>query len=151
MIRPRPYDHPDAQVLIALVQQLYQRLYGGHDRDRTDPAQFAPPDGLFLVGYLDDAPVACGGWRMRPDRSAEIKRMYVAESARATGLGRHLLAELETTAASAGAERMVLNTGYRQLDAIALYESSGYARTDDRFGHYAAIEGAHFYAKSLDS
>ena len=150
-IEPRPYDQPDTQQLVDRINSYYQDIYGGPDRDPTGPGQFVPPAGLFLVGYLDDVPVACGGWRRRPDGTAEIKRMYVADEARGRGLARELLAELERTAAGAGAQRIVLNTGYRQGEAMALYESSGYARTDERFGVYAPIDGAHFYTKDLQT
>ena len=149
VIHARGFDHPDAVGLVHRIQQYYLELYGGHDRDATDPAQFSPPQGLFLVGYLDGEPVACGGWRRRDESTAEIKRMYVADSARGRGLARRLLDELEATARAAGVGRIVLNTGFRQTDAMAFYERAGYRRTDDRFGHYGAIEGAFFFAKDL--
>ena len=46
------YDHPDAARLIEEVQQEYVVRYGGRDDSPADPAEFAPPGGLFLVGYL---------------------------------------------------------------------------------------------------
>lgn len=95
VIAARTLDHPDAAGLIHQIQRYYVRIYGGRDRDPTDPAEFAPPRGLFLVGYLDGIAVACGGWRRRPPDGVEIKRMYVTESARGRGLARRLLAELE--------------------------------------------------------
>jgi hypothetical protein len=73
-----PYDHPDAVLLIAEVQQEYVVRYGEQDKTPVDPAQFAPPNGLFLIGYLDDGTaVACGGWRVHGEDAAELKRMYV--------------------------------------------------------------------------
>lgn len=132
-LRPVAFDHPDSQRLVAEVQREYVARYGGPDATRIDPAEFAPPRGLFLVGYLDDRPVACGGWRTRDgdepglaDGDAEIKRMYVVPDARGRGIGRALLAELERTAAAAGRCRSVLETGLRQPEAIGLYTSCGY-------------------------
>jgi GNAT superfamily N-acetyltransferase len=148
-IHARPFDHPDSAVLLELVQRYYERIYGGRDEDVTELEQFTPPNGLFLVGYLDGAPVACGGWRRREPRSVEIKRMFVADQARRSGLARAMLDELERTALSAGATRVVLNTGFRQPEAMRFYESNGYRHTDDRFGHYEAIDGAYFYSKDL--
>jgi ribosomal protein S18 acetylase RimI-like enzyme len=148
-IEVRAFDHPDVTGLIDAVQALYAELYGNHDNDYTDPAEFAPPSGLFLVGYLDGVPVASGGWRRRGDDTAEIKRMFVADAARGQGLARKMLAELEASAAAAGIREIVLNTGYAQTAAIALYESSGYARTERRYGHYAQQKGAFFYAKPI--
>jgi ribosomal protein S18 acetylase RimI-like enzyme len=62
------------------------------------------------------------------DESAEIKRMYVAPSARRRGLARAMLTHLEETALAAGAEVMVLETGLEQPEALALYASSGYTQ-----------------------
>jgi GNAT superfamily N-acetyltransferase len=148
-IEPRPFDHPDAASLIGQVQDYYQQIYGGHDGDLMAADEFDPPDGLFLVGYLNGEPVACGGWRRRDARSVEIKRMYVAESVRRAGLARVMLAELERTAAAAGVDQVVLNTGYRQRDAMRFYEANGYRPSEDRYGHYEHIHGAFFFAKNL--
>ncbi|GLY66993.1 N-acetyltransferase [Amycolatopsis taiwanensis] len=142
-----PFDAPDAVKLIAEVQQEYVERYGGPDTTPVDPAEFAPPQGIFLVGYLDGAPVACGGWRVHGDE-AEIKRMYVAASARGNGFARALLAELERTAAEAGLARVRLETGQKQPEAIALYESSGYHRIPG-FGIYRDEPDCVCFAKHL--
>lgn len=149
------YQHPDAGLLIDQVQSEYVRRYGGKDSTPVDPAEFEPPRGLFLVGYVDDVPVACGGWRAHDgdepqfrDGDAEIKRMYVAPLARGLGLARALLAELERTAAQAGRRRAVLETGLAQPEAIALYSSSGYTRIAP-FGHYRNSPNCRCFAKVI--
>jgi hypothetical protein len=115
------YGDPDASKLISEVQQEYVVRYGGPDSTPVDPAEFTPPSGLFLVGYLDGLPVASGGWRSRGDE-AEIKRMYVTPTARHRGLA--------------------------QPEAIALYRSSGYTSIAP-FGHYAGAPGAIHLGKPL--
>jgi GNAT superfamily N-acetyltransferase len=67
--------------------------------------------------------------------TAEVKRMYVAPGARGLGLARRMLAHLEATAAGVGASALVLETGLKQPEAIALYESSGYTEMAG-FGYY---------------
>lgn len=139
------YTHPDAVRLVAQVQQEYVRRYGGPDNSPLDPGEFDPPRGLFVVAYRDAEPVATGAWRVRrlaalgvpdvPGACVEIKRMYVAPSARGLGVARAVLAHLETTAAAAGARVMVLETGTAQPEAIALYTSSGYTPVPG-FGHH---------------
>ncbi len=129
------YDAPDAAELIEEVQQEYVTRYGNRDGAPIDPAEFEPPKGLFLVGYLDGAPVVCGGWRSHGG-DAEVKRMYVRTAARRLGLARAMLAELERTARAAGHTRMILETGQKQPEAVALYHSSGYTDITP-FGHYA--------------
>jgi GNAT superfamily N-acetyltransferase len=129
-----PYEHPDAARLIAAVQQDDVERYGGEDETPVEPAEFASPYGLFLVGYLDGVPVACGGWRAW-GADAELKRMYVVPAARRRGFGRALLAELERTALAAGHRRLILETGTRNTEALALYRAAGYTAVP-RFGHY---------------
>ncbi|MCU1659535.1 MAG: GCN5-related N-acetyltransferase [Pseudonocardiales bacterium] len=144
----RPYDDPDVQRLVAAVQREYVRRYGGPDAAAVATDEFAPPAGLFLVGLLDGVPTATGGWRFISDDTVEIKRMYVLESARRRGIARRMLAELEATAWSSGARRVVLNTGDQQPEAIALYDSAGFEAIEG-FGHYACAPGALFYGKAL--
>jgi ribosomal protein S18 acetylase RimI-like enzyme len=121
----------------------------------VDPAEFAPPHGLFLVGVVDAVPLACGGWRVHEEpvggeSTVEIKRMYVAAAARRRGLARLVLAELERSAARAGHRVVVLNTGYKQPEAVTLYESCGY-REIPGYGIYRDMPGAFFYGKALAS
>src|SRR5690606_40378229 len=59
---------------------------------------------LFLVGYRDEVPVACGGWRSHDEDDgslragdAEIKRMFVVDGERGKGYARTMLAALERT------------------------------------------------------
>jgi GNAT superfamily N-acetyltransferase len=134
--REEPYDGPVAQRLIIAVQAEYVDRYGGPDGTPVDPAEFAPPNGLFLVGYLDAEPVAMGGLRNHAAEEMEIKRMYVVPQARGKGLSRVMLAALEDRARGLGVRRIVLETGDRQPEAVSLYESSGYERIPG-FGHYA--------------
>ncbi|WP_156754123.1 GNAT family N-acetyltransferase [Actinokineospora pegani] len=142
------YDHPDSARLIAEVRREYVVRYGGVDLTPVDPAQFAPPRGLFLVAYLDGAPVATGGWRARGGHEAEIKRMYVSPAARGRGLARAVLAELERTAAAAARHTLVLETGTKQPEAIALYESAGYVPVES-FGYYADEPESVYLGKNL--
>jgi GNAT superfamily N-acetyltransferase len=135
-IRTVAYDHPDARALIDEVQQEYVVRYGGVDGTLVDPAEFSPPTGLFLVGYLDGDPVTCGGWRAHDPETVELKRMYVVPRARGRGLARALLAELESTAQRAGHRRLILETGRKQPEAVALYRSCGYLDVP-KFGFYA--------------
>lgn len=135
------YDHPDAQSLTELVQLTYVEMYGSRDDSPIGADDFAPPCGAFLVGYLDEIPVAMGGWRFSgfdiTDRSrpAEVKRMFVRDEFRRRGLARDVLTALETSAKEAGADVIILETGQPQLAATALYRGSGYFPVTP-FGHY---------------
>jgi GNAT superfamily N-acetyltransferase len=142
-IRVVGYAHPDAQRLIAEVQQEYVVRYGDIDATPVDPADFDAPRGLFAVGYdQDGSPVGTGAWRAREateaglaDGDAEIKRMYTVPAARGRGLARRMLRFLEQEARRAGRLRMVLETGTEQPEALALYAAEGYLPTR-KFGIY---------------
>jgi len=154
-LRPTPLDHPDAAALIVLLQAHYMEVYGGHDDTPFAVAQFVPPRGYFVVGYLDDVAVACGGWRPRDDDEpplrtgdAEIKRMFVRPTQRGRGFARAVLADLEAAAVRAGRRRMVLETGTGQPEAIHLYVSAGCAPMAP-FGTYRDAEGARYFSRAL--
>lgn len=147
----RPFDHPDAAPLIAELQQFFVVRYGEEDMTPVDPAEFTPPRGLFLIAYLGGRAVACGGWRVHDGLDgpeAELKRMYVDPAARGRGVGRAVLAEIEHTAAEAGYTRMVLETGVKQPEALALYEACGYVEVP-RFGYYANVPSAVHLGKTI--
>ena len=155
---PRPYGHPDVVALTDEVQAHYGELYGGPgDESIVEVADFEAPTGHFLVGYVDEVPVAMGGWRRLGERpglpsanAAEIKRMYVVPSARGRGLSRIVLAELETSARAAGLDRLVLETGRPQTSAVGLYRASGYTEVDGTpYGHYVGAPDAIHLGKSL--
>ena len=139
-LRPLSYDHPDAQELTERAQAYYVELYGGPDEDPLTAAEFAAPRGGFVVGYLDGAPVAMGGWSFTAsdlgDRVAKIRRMYVDAAARRQGLARAVLGHLEAEAARHGTTMIILATGEPQLEAIAFYRRHGYTDIAP-FGYYA--------------
>jgi GNAT superfamily N-acetyltransferase len=156
-IRRVSFDHPDAVKLNDQVQAEYHVRYGdGGDATLLDPADFEPPNGVYLIAYDEDGtPDATGGWRAQDtndggnrDGDAELKRMYVVDGMRGRGLARRVLAALEGDARAAGRVRMVLETGTKQPEAIALYTSCGY-QPCEKFGHYRHYDDSRCFAKPL--
>lgn len=154
-IRTTGYGHPDAQKLAAEVQQEYIQRYGGIDETVMHSDHFDQPAGIFVVGYLDGVPVACGGWRVKQagpddvrDGDAELKRMYVSATARGRGYARTLLRHLEQAALEAGLTRLILETGTEQPEAIALYGSEGYLPIT-KFGFYRDSPESLCFGKQL--
>lgn len=122
---------------------------GEWDETRTPPSgpdEMAPPQGAFLVAYVDGEPAGCAGLRRLDGRTGEVKRMYVTPSARGRGVARALLAGLEDAARRAGYERVRLDTSAAQPEARALYCSAGYgeipAYNDNAYA-------AHWFEKAL--
>jgi ribosomal protein S18 acetylase RimI-like enzyme len=125
---------PAAEDAVACVRayfaELDRRSESGFDPDAgisADPHELRPPAGEFLIAYRGAEPIGCGAVKHHPGEPSEIKRMWIAESARGLGLGRRLLAELEGRAVEAGAPMARLETNAALVEAIAMYRSAGYA------------------------
>jgi GNAT superfamily N-acetyltransferase len=143
-IRPSRFGAPVAQAMVAEAQAELTQRYGSGDENPIESVQFDPPEGAFLIAWLDGQPVGCGGWRtishFREDSGlaedvAEIKRMYVSPVARSSGVATELLAALEASARDSGMRRVVLETGLAQPEAIAFYTKMGYERIPN-YGYY---------------
>ena len=109
-----------------------------------------PEEMVATVGAFDGDDLV-GHAALRPFEDAlEVKRVIVLPGSRGQGLSKRLMSELETVAHERGIDRMVLQTGPRQLEAIALYERIGYVLTDN-FGLYAAVPFFLCYEKHLSN
>lgn len=143
-IRPSRFGAPVAQKLVAEAQEELTQRYGSGDENPIESVQFDPPEGAFLIAWLDGEPVGCGGWRTishfdedsgLAEDVAEIKRMYVVPKARNSGVATALLRALEDSARESGMRRVVLETGLAQPEAIAFYTKMGYQRIPN-YGYY---------------
>jgi len=143
-------EHPDAKrCLRAYVAELNRRSdlpFDPRDGSTAEPHEVRAPAGAFLVAYLNDEAIGCGAVKHRPGGPSDIKRMWVAESARGLGIGRRLLRELEQLARESGAPVAQLETNAALVEAITMYRSAGYAEVpafnDEPFAH-------HWFAKPL--
>jgi len=128
---------PEAQELIAALNAELRAMYPeeGANHFRLDPGEVAPGNGAFLVARAGDTLVGCGATRRLDAVTFELKRMFVRPVARGRGVGATVLAALLAEARTLGATRVVLETGVRQAEAIALYRRAGF---DDipAFGEY---------------
>jgi DNA-binding MarR family transcriptional regulator/GNAT superfamily N-acetyltransferase len=144
--------HPHARLCLrAYFSELDRRFDSGFDPTFSIPAddeELRPPAGLFLLASLRADPVGCGALKFHDHQPAEIKRMWVAESARGLGIGRRLLGELEDRAAGHGANAVRLETNKTLIEAIGLYRSAGYLEVapfnDEPYAH-------HWFEKQITS
>lgn len=135
----------------AYFGELQERLGPGFDPAgavREAPTRFSAPEGLFLLAVADGTPVGCGALQHLDDDTAEVKRMWVRRDHRGIGLGGRLLTRLEREAQRRGRERVVLDTNDALSEAVALYESRGYARVEPYNDNPHAD---HWFAKTLPS
>ncbi len=97
----------------------------------ADPAEVAHPVGAWVVAYRGGEAVGCGGVKRLDGCAGELKRIYVTPAVRGLGVGRRLLDELEAQARALGYERMRLDTGDRQPEALGLFTDAGYRPIPD--------------------
>jgi GNAT superfamily N-acetyltransferase len=127
-------DDPRAQPLLDELAVEYAQRYESTTPTvmawlkSVPPAEFAPPDGGFLIGEVDGVPVTGGAFQRFDTQTAELKRIWTDRHHRRRGHARTLLAELENVIAERGYRRVYLTTGNRQPEAEALYEATGYTR-----------------------
>ena len=136
-----PSDPDLVALLVATVADLNAR-YPDYDPDPV------VADSDYFVARLDGAPVGCVGLRAIGGGRGEIKRMFVAASGRRRGIAAQLVAALEERAAERGMSTVVLETGIRQPEAIALYIALGYTPID-AFGEYATSPLSRCYGKGI--
>ena len=142
-VTPEPPDSPTAVGLWrAYYTEVSDRYYLLHENRRTDPAELerevakvtgrelAPPTGLLLVARYAGEPAGTAGIRLRPDRSAELTRVYLHEKMRGKGGATLLVEAAESAARALGATRLILETRKDLTEALALYASLGYEEID---------------------
>jgi DNA-binding MarR family transcriptional regulator/GNAT superfamily N-acetyltransferase len=142
--------HPDARRCVdSYFAELAGRFDGGFDPAHSLPAadaQLTAPAGLLLVATLHGDAVGCGALRFHGRGPAELKRMWVAPAVRRLGLGRRLLAELESRAAAHGVRTVRLETNRALTEAIGLYRGCGYREVD---AFNAEPYAHHWFEKTL--
>ena len=141
---------PPARTLIAALNNELSRTYPeeGACHFRLDADEVAHGRGAFLITWRSGKPIGCGAIRRIGTRTGELKRMYVIPEERGRGIGRAILQALEGEGRALGISRVVLETGVRQREALALYERAGFVRIAP-FGEYVASPLSVCLAKEL--
>ncbi|MCX5512436.1 PadR family transcriptional regulator [Kaistia algarum] len=109
--------------------ELARRFEHGFEVSRSrDPeaADMIAPRGAFLIALSDGLPLGCVGLKGNGGAIGEVKRLWVAPSARGLGLARRLMQEAEAVARSLGMARLRLDTNRALPEARRLYETSGW-------------------------
>ncbi len=131
--------------------ELDHRFEAGFDPAHSLPAEpdeMRPPTGVFVVASLHDEPIGCGALKFHGDEPTELKRMWVAPTARGLEVGRRLLQKLEWQAVEHGSHTIRLDTNGALAEAVAMYRSAGYrevaAYNDEPYAD-------HWFEKRLDA
>jgi putative acetyltransferase len=144
-------EHANQPEVLALIEQLdaYQMpLYPAESHHGIDVAALSQPNVIFAVARDPSGhAVACGVMVIEP-AYGELKRLFTLPSHRGRGIARSLVQWLEAQAQAHGCHLVMLETGYLQPEAIALYEQLGYSRRGP-FGPYTEDPNSVFMHKSV--
>ena len=113
--------------------ELARRFAGGFEVSRSrdpDAADLVRPSGAFLVALSDGLPVGCVGLKGSGGEVAEIKRLWVAPSARGLGLSHRLMAAAEDIARALSIRVLRLDTNASLAEAQQLYRRTGWTEID---------------------
>jgi putative acetyltransferase len=105
------------------------------------PAPFSAPDGALFVG-TDAGGRICGcvGMKRQSETEAEIKRLFVREACRGTGLGHALFSAAMDAACEMGYSDVLVSTIPSHMPAAAaMYARMGFAATQ-RFEDHTHAE-----------
>jgi len=146
IIRTDGRDDAFLNLVARLDQEL--RVYDGEDHsfysqyNKTDKIEHA------VLTMSEDGAVACGALRPFGTESMEIKRMYVLPEFRRMGISKLILQELELWSAELGYRRCILETGKRQVEAVALYRNCQYVEIPN-YGPYKGVDNSICFEKWL--
>lgn len=135
---------------MGLVKLLDAGLAVTDGEDHAFYNQFNKTDNIkyVTVAYENELAVGCGAIKEFSEGTMEVKRMFVSESYRGKGIAGKIIVELETWAAELGYSKCVLETGKRQVEAVALYTKSGYTIIPN-YGQYIGVENSLCFEKEL--
>jgi putative acetyltransferase len=141
VITPERPDAPDAIGLIGELDAHLAPRYPPSSRHAFSVDRLLAEGVDFFVLRSAGEPAACGGVLFVEADGAEpaygeVKRMYVAPAFRGRGFGKAILERLADETRARGVDRLRLETGIHQVEAIGLYEATGFERIG-RFGPYA--------------
>ena len=132
LIQDREITHPDVALLLRRAEEELLELYPDM------PPLPVNPLARFVVAYVMGRPVGCGGLVPVEDGTVEITRMFVLAGHRRTGVARRILAGLIRRASDGHSRMVIVETGTKQDAAIALFEGSGFERTEP-YGKYVFV------------
>jgi putative acetyltransferase len=141
-------DQPDVRALIAELDEYQGSLYPAESNHLLDISSLCQPSVLFAVARdADGVAHGCGAVVLHADYG-EVKRMFVRPAQRGHGIAGRMMAFLEKQSRGKGCKQLMLETGIKQPEAIALYRRFGYLDCEP-FGEYREDPLSLFMRKEL--
>jgi len=139
-------ENADFQQLVGLLDAELRGMYGQKQENYTalNVVDHIP----VVVCYRGSTPIGCAGMKAVGEREMEVKRVFVLPEYRGQGVSKALMREIEQWARELGSAALMLETGKKQIAAIALYQKLGYSIIDN-YGAYVGNENSLCMKKTL--
>lgn len=141
-------ENPDFAVLIKIFDTFLWERYPELKKDYWGNNLIEFNDNVVLI-YLDGKAVASGCFKTYNEKTVELKRMFVSPEARGLGLAQLVIKELEKEAKNQGFETMILETLYKQIEAISLYQKVGFEIVEN-YEPYVDLTNSVCMSKSIN-
>lgn len=141
-------ENPDFLFLIETFDTFLWERYPELKKDYWGNNLIEFNSNVFIV-YKNDKPVASGCFKKYNNDTVELKRMFVLPEARGLGLAQLVIQELETEAKMQGFQTMILETLYKQVEAIGLYQKVGFTIVDN-YEPYVGLSNSVCMSKSIN-
>jgi len=141
----------ELRTLSAYADRHMASLYPADAAHPVPIESFIGTTSALVGAWRNDELAGCGAARLLQTsngKQGEIKRLFVWERHRRTGISKAIMQELEGFLFQAGASVSLLVTGVRQPEAIGLYQSLGYVERSS-YGSYVPDRSSIFMEKRL--
>jgi len=101
-----------------------------------------------VIAYANEIAIACGAIKNYNKHTVEVKRMFTLEEYRGQELAVLILDNLEAWSRELGYSYCILETGTRQLAALALYKKQGY-QIIENYAQYKGLENSVCFKKKI--
>lgn len=140
-------DNPDFISLINIFDTFLWERYPELKKDYWGNNLIEFNDNVVLI-YVDGKAVASGCFKKYNKNTVELKRMFVSPEARGLGLAQLVIKELEKEAKNQDFQIMILETLYKQIEAISLYQKMGFEIVDN-YEPYVGLKNSVCMRKSI--
>jgi GNAT superfamily N-acetyltransferase len=145
-IKESSVNSPDAEALLSLLNASLAEITGSSGAGSFSRADVMGNRGVFLIGYNNCVPTACGALREFSRDTSEIKRVYAKKNS--VGAARKIIGALETYARKEGFHTVQLETRIVNRHAVQFYLACGYQPCPN-YGKYAGRADAICFSKAL--
>lgn len=117
------------------------------DEVRSLPGKYGPPEGAFLLAFINGKLAGCVAIRKNLEKICEMKRLYVRKEYRKHKIGRMLVKEIIEEAKRLGYDSLRLDTLPTMRAAQKLYEDFGFQDIEPYIYH--PVEGTRYMELKL--